>query len=407
MFARRSFANLPSSPSSSQGSIGQSSTATAWLTRLTNPYVGAGVAAAVMATAAGVLVLFAGDPHAGAPSVRVALASPSQKDLGALKPAPSPPVLLADLQPGQEALVPDASAQAQITLPQGASVSGGATSALASDGSASGGTDAAAPRPQSPPLPVAPISGLSAPGPSGLLPVIARDGRTPAQAYARPFHDNGKPRVALVIGGLGLNSAATKSAIERLPPEVTLSFVPYADNLQGWIDLARANGHEVLIEAPMEPIDYPNNDPGPQTLMASAPTAETVKKLDWLLARASGYFGLINYLGGRFIASEPAMATFTGQLKARGLAFVDDGSANGRGAGVPRASANAVVDEQLSAEAIDHALLGLEAAALQHGSALGSGFAYPVTVEQVTRWAQGLAARGYQLAPASAVTVRR
>jgi uncharacterized protein len=65
-----------------------------------------------------------------------------------------------------------------------------------------------------------------------------------------------------------------------------------------------------------------------------------------------------------------------------------------------------VVDEQLSADSIDHALLGLEASALQHGSALGSGFAYPVTVEQVTRWAQGLAGRGYQLAPASAVLKR-
>ena len=209
-----------------------------------------------------------------------------------------------------------------------------------------------------------------------------------------------------MIGGLGLNSAATKSAIERLPPEVTLSFVPYADNLQGWIDLARANGHEVLLEVPMEPIDYPNNDPGPQTLMANAAPAETVKRLDWLLSRASGYFGVANYLGGKFVTSEPAMATFTSQLKARGLAFVDDGSALGRGSGVPRASASAVVDEQLAADSIDHALLGLEASALQHGSAVGSGFAYPVTVEQVTHWAQGLAGRGYQLAPASAVTRR-
>ena len=399
MFARRSFAAIPSQPPSEMA-------APTWLTRLTNPYVGAAAAAGLIALAAVTLILIAGDPHAGAPSVRVALAAPSAKDLRALSPAAAPPVLLDSLQPGQETLVPDAGGQARITLPQGASVSGGA-SVLASDAPATaGGPDAAAPRPQSPPLPVAPITGLSAPSPAGLLPVVAKDGRTPAQAYARPFHDNGKPRVGLVIGGLGLNSAATKTAIERLPPEVTLSFVPYADNLQGWIDLARANGHEVLLEAPMEPTDYPNNDPGPQTLMASAPAAETVHKLDWLLARASGYFGLTNYLGGRFMASEGAMSTFSGQLKARGLAFIDDGSAAGRGAGPPRASASAVVDQDLSADAIDHALLGLETAAGQHGSALGSGFAYPVTVEQVSRWAQALAGHGYQLAPASALLRR-
>ncbi|MGC1300770.1 MAG: divergent polysaccharide deacetylase family protein, partial [Caulobacteraceae bacterium] len=227
-----------------------------------------------------------------------------------------------------------------------------------------------------------------------------------AQAYARPFHDNGKPRIAMIVGGLGLNAATTKAAIERLPPDITLSFVPYADNLQGWIDLARANGHEVVLEIPMEPTDYPTNDPGPYTLMAAASPADTIKRMDWLLSRASGYFGVANYLGGRFLASDGAMATFTGQLKGRGLAFLDDGTAEHRGVGPPRASADAIVDEQLSADAINQALLGLEAKALQHGSALGSGFAYPVTVEQVIHWAAGLPGRGYQLAPASAITKR-
>ena len=74
--------------------------------------------------------------------------------------------------------------------------------------------------------------------------------------------------------------------------------------------------------------------------------------------------------------------------------------------GLPRASADAVIDEQLSGEAIDRQLQALEAAALQHGQALGAGFAYPVTVEQAARWTQALAGRGYQLAPASALTRR-
>ena len=101
MFARRSFAAVPSPPAETGASL------PVWLTQLTNPYVGAGAAAAVMAVAAGTLILFAGDPHAGAPSVRLALASPSAKDFGALRPAPAAPVLLDALQPGQEALVPD------------------------------------------------------------------------------------------------------------------------------------------------------------------------------------------------------------------------------------------------------------------------------------------------------------
>ncbi len=254
----------------------------------------------------------------------------------------------------------------------------------------------------------APIAGLTAPGPGGgMLPVIAPDGRTPAQAYARPFLSNGRPKIALVIGGLGLNSKGTREAIEQLPPEITLSFVPYADGLQGWIDLARANGHEVLLEAPMEPNDFPDNDPGPYTLMANGRPQETTQRLDWLLSRAVGYFGVANYLGSKFVKSDVGMAALFSDLRQRGLAFVDDGSAAQRGGGVPRASAERVVDDQLAGDAIDKQLLALEAAALQNGQALGAGFAYPITLAQVRTWAGGLAQRGYQLAPASALSAKR
>ena len=257
-------------------------------------------------------------------------------------------------------------------------------------------------------LPQAPIAGFFAPGPGGPLPIIAQDGRTPFDAYARPFTSNGRPKVALLIGGLGLNARATQAAIQTLPPQITLSFVPYAEGLQGWIDMARAHGHEVLLETPMEPLDYPDNDPGPYTLMADGAGPETAKKLDWILSRASGYFALTNYLGSRFLSDDKAYESFLGAVRGRGLGFIDDGAAGRRtGGGVPRASAERVIDEQLSQGAIDGQLLKLEASALEHGQALGAGFAYPVTLDKVAHWAQTVEQRGYQLAPASALAVKK
>jgi polysaccharide deacetylase 2 family uncharacterized protein YibQ len=256
-------------------------------------------------------------------------------------------------------------------------------------------------------LPVAPIAGFYAPGPGGPLPIIAQDGRTPAQAYARPFTPNGRPKVSLVIGGLGLNTRATRQAIETLRPEITLSFVVYAEGLQGWIDMARAHGHEVLLETPMEPMDYPDNDPGPYTLMADGQPPETVKKLEWILSRATGYFGLTNYLGSRFLGSDAAYSAFANSVKGRGLAFIDDGSAARRGGGMPRGTAERVIDDKVAGPAIDQQLMALEGGALQRGQALGSGFAYPITLEKVALWANEVEQRGYQLAPASALTVRK
>lgn len=253
------------------------------------------------------------------------------------------------------------------------------------------------------PLPPAPIAALHQAGPDGSLPVIAADGRTPAQAYARPFSSNGKPKVALIVGGLGLNPTTTRAAIEQLPAEVTLSFVPYAEGLQGWIDMARAQGHEVLIEVPMEPVDYPATDPGPQTLLTDLPPGEMRARLNWVLSRGTGYYGVINYQGSAFLRDKAATAAFTLALRQRGLSFIDDGQGRGVGGAFARASADRVIDGQLSAASIQSQLAGIEATAKARGQALGAGFAYPVTLAVAIRWIQGLEERGLQLAPASAI----
>ncbi|WP_339914012.1 divergent polysaccharide deacetylase family protein [uncultured Brevundimonas sp.] len=357
-------------------------------------------------TGAGLLVLGAaalfitvlGDPRAGIPSARVSLT----REVEAPPPAPTgfeafsagAMGLYQDLTGTGAEFGPSGAAggEALITLPDGATVAGGSTVTV--------------PRHEAQPLAHAPIAGLSQPGPNGPLPVIATDGRVPAQAYARPFRPNGKPRVAIIVGGLGLNAVTTRAAIERLPAEVTLSFVPYAEGLQGWIDQARAQGHEVMIEIPMEPTGYPENDPGPYTLLTASTAEDVQSRMAWLLGRATGYFGVTNYLGDRFMTSETGMTAFMGVLRQRGIAFLDDGSASRRPGAWSRASADRIIDETQSPTAIIGQLNAIEALAKARGQAMGTGFSYPVTVEAVGRWTAGLDARGLQLAPASAMAQR-
>jgi len=270
-------------------------------------------------------------------------------------------------------------------------------------------------QPRTPPLPRAPIAALIESAPHGPLPIIAANGRTPAQAYARPFTpQQGKPMIAVVIGGLGFNARATTQAIDELPAQLTLSFVPYAQDLQAWFDRARARGHEVLLELPMEPFDPDADDTGPQTLLASAPAQQNISRLEQLLSRGSGYFGVTNYQGARFATSAQASAPVVQALRRRGLVFVSSGigqrtalSVEAQRANLPNTAADRIIDARREADAIDDQLLNLEALALQNGSAIGAGFAYPVTIEQVGRWAQDVESRGYQLAPASAVLTAR
>jgi len=404
MFAKRqpAYSGAPAAPSP-----GGRADARGWLDAVrrfaANPYAAAGGAAALFVTAATALVLVAGDPFAGSPMIKVPLKRP-QAPGAAGQPAPT----------GAEAFTLDSLGFGQDMAAEGFDLADappvqGTAVIVLPDGAVPGGSPEAMPtvrRAPADPLPAAPIAGVVQQGPQGPLPVIAPDGRTPFAVYSRPWRSEGKPKVALIVGGLGLNPAATRTAIERLPPEVTLSFVPYAEGLQGWIDLARANGHEVLLEIPMEPSDYPDNDPGPYTLLSSSNPQEINRRMEWLLSRASGYMGVTNYLGDKFVASDAGMAAFTSTLKSRGLAFFDDGSARTRSGAWARASAATVVDEQASPEAIVAQFNALEAAAKSRGAALGTGFAYPVTVEVALRWAAGVKDRGLQLVPASAVARR-
>lgn len=270
----------------------------------------------------------------------------------------------------------------------------------------------AAPAPAATPLVKAPIPGFFERTPAGDLPKISADGRTPAQAYARPFAPQANtPRVSLIMGGLGLNQKHTLSAINELPPEVTLSFVPYANDLQTWINRARAAGHEVLLELPMEAYDYPNVDTGPHTLLTSSKPEENLRRLNLLMSKATGYYGVTNYQGAKFATDARAAEPVLKALKDRGLVFMHDGSANrsvlpetASTAGLTFNVADRIVDAEPSADAIDRELLKIEALAEQNGKAIGVGYAYPVTIEQFRVWAAGLKAKGYQLAPASSVS---
>ncbi|PHS28357.1 MAG: hypothetical protein COA85_03875 [Robiginitomaculum sp.] len=257
----------------------------------------------------------------------------------------------------------------------------------------------------------APDAALVEPGPGGMLPMIAADGRRPADVYARPFKLPAKsPAIALIVGGLGLKKSTTLAAINDLPPQVTLSFVPYTRDLQDWINQARAAGHEVMLELPMEPFDYPQNDPGPQTLLATVSAAENTRRLEWLLSRAWGYFAVTNYMGSKFTASESALAPVLRQLRQRGVDFIYDGEARRSSLSnvantehLRWTTADRIIDTEPSSTAIDEQLLHLEAIAIQNGTALGAGFSWPITMERLKVWTETVDMKGYVLVPASAV----
>lgn len=250
---------------------------------------------------------------------------------------------------------------------------------------------------------------LLAPGPDGPLPVIAPDGRKPMHVYAGRFNlSDTRPRVAVIITGLGLSAQTTQAAIDRLPPGSTLAFSPYGQDLQNWIAAARAKGHEVLLELPMEPFDFPNDDPGTHTLMAGA--SDNLAKLDWLMGRFSGYAGVINVQGGKLLASSNDLRPIMSKVAQRGLYLAETGFSQRSVAAelaketlVAYATASIQIDKVPGPDEIDAALDQLSTLALSQRSAIGSALASPGVIDRISTWAGLLDDRGIAFAPVSAV----
>ncbi len=247
----------------------------------------------------------------------------------------------------------------------------------------------------------------------GPIPRISATGSTPFTAYARPAEAalaSGKPMVAVVVGGLGINEEGSLTAIDQLPDEITLAFAPYGKSLASTVAAARTAGHEVLLEIPLEPFDYPQNDPGPQTLLTGEPTRANLDKLFWLMARFGGYVGLVNNMGARFTASAADFSPIMEELGARGLGYLDDGSSArsvapqlAQGNKVPFAKADAMIDANPSRQSILAALGSLEAKAVENGQAIGMVSALPISVTAISEWAAELESKGIVLVPASAL----
>lgn len=265
------------------------------------------------------------------------------------------------------------------------------------------------------PLAPAPIAGLRLKVGGRWLPQISPDGRSPADAYARPSSvGDDTPKVAIIIGGLGINHATTLQAIEDLPADITLSFAPRRSNRdlspQYYIDRARADGHEVLLEVPMEPYEWGRRKPEPFTLKLDASTEDNLASLYATLSKASGYIGIVNYQGAKFATDLDTVSPIVDDLASRGLVLVEDGSLPrstlddaARGKSISYRKASSVIDAEITAEHIARELARLESEALETGSALGTGFAFPVTVDTVLEWRSRLEAKGIAIVPASAV----
>ena len=361
--------------------------------------------------AGGLYVLINGEPTGGEPVAVIALEGVGSEPAAGIRGA----------QPTEGAVEVAQPAETRVRLDDGAgeTMEGETMETVDAD---DGGAKVIIIRPEEgireTPLSPVPDSRLVERTDQGILPKRAEDGTAPMTVYARPheFDNTGavaseRPRVAILVNGMGLNSQQSSEAIRVLPADVTFAFAPYADGLQKWAAAARQDGHEVMLQVPLEPFDFPDNDPGPHTLLSSLTPMENLERLHWVMTRMVGYAGVTNYMGARFTASREVLRPMLLELKKRGLLYIDDGTSPRSLAesiadeiNLPARRSDVVLDAVPAPDAITAALERLEVEAFRNGVAVGVISALPVSIQTVSEWLETLPSRGVEIIPVSAST---
>ncbi len=245
---------------------------------------------------------------------------------------------------------------------------------------------------------------------AGKLPIIGADGLRPMDQYARPWSGERGARVAIVISGLGLSQTGSQKAIQQLPAGVTLAFAASGNSLQRWMQEARRKGHEILLQVPFEPFDYPANDPGPGTLLTGNSAKENLLRLHEAMVRVTNYTGIVNYQGARYLSDEKAMRPVLQDVAKRGLLFLDDGTSSlsktnsiSDAVELPHAFADVVLDGQVQTQAILRKLDELGRIADRQGTAIGIAAAYDESIDAVRQWSEEATRRGIEIVGVSAI----
>lgn len=229
-----------------------------------------------------------------------------------------------------------------------------------------------------------------------------------ANAVAVDLPDYVAPMIAIVIDDMGLNRKMTRKALE-LPAPATMSFLPYAQNLQHQTEQARTKGHELMLHLPMQPFS-PRKNAGTGALTVSMTESEIMAALDNALAAFDGYVGVNNHMGSRFTADAERMRIVLNELNGRGLLFLDSvtskrsvGLKTAREIGMPAVARQVFLDN--TDEEIPTRLKDLERFASKNGMAVGIGHPHPATIDALKNWMPDAAERGFVFVPVSTIAV--
>jgi hypothetical protein len=205
----------------------------------------------------------------------------------------------------------------------------------------------------------------------------------PLQRPASP--ESRLPRVAIIIDDLGYDKRIARKFLD-LDAGLSFSVLPFTPYTQTIADAVTRNGSDLMLHLPMEPLEYPDIDPGPGALLTVMSPDQLIAQLRKNLAAVPGIKGVNNHMGSKLTKQSSQMYQIFSILKQQGLFFVDSrstartqGRSSARLFRLPFAERDVFLDHRTDPDFIRAQIKALIAIARKNGEAVAIAHPYPAT----------------------------
>ncbi len=151
------------------------------------------------------------------------------------------------------------------------------------------------------------------------------------QPHGKPFviynhdfiGDPKKTKLTIVVVEMGNNLAKDRDLVGKLPIETTYAVLPTGDIGKASAAAIREKGSEYLLMLPMEPLDYPLSNPGPELLLTNTDDKQNLSVMLNISQGYKEYMGVMPFMGGRFVRSESVHKSFLLNLHIQGCCYFE------------------------------------------------------------------------------------
>jgi polysaccharide deacetylase 2 family uncharacterized protein YibQ len=150
----------------------------------------------------------------------------------------------------------------------------------------------------------------------GLHEVLLVRGALPEEPSERPA-----PRLAIVLFGFGDELDEARRVFDLSVP-FAVALAPDTKSSSAMFRAAHEKGREVVLHIPLEPVNYPQLNPGPGTLLVTLKPDRATGTMRRWLDRSGPVVGVANHMGSLATQDMTLMGAVYRELKRRHLPFI-------------------------------------------------------------------------------------